>query len=358
MKTSLLTVCLVAISLLAEAQTTKPKTTAPARKPTATAQAKPGTSSQQKSGATAPKKTTTAYKPKPAAKKPTPKPVVASVPASATTASVSTTAVAETEPVLAQQTVVEAKPQAEMAEKETAKRSKKEKAEKPEKQKATKAEKVAKVKAEQPARVKAGKEYSAKGLSVGIRGGANLWMNEFAPDELSGAAGEQAIAPGFTGGVIINYGIGEVFSIQPEILYTRRSLKIAGEESGQKYSFQISTNAVEVPLLLKLSFGRKTRFFVNAGPYVTYGLDASAKFVVDGETLVDEKQKLTNDDDRLEYGVTGGLGVSIPAGPGRLLVEGRYHYSLGTDANPKPTDYVSMQVATFSVGYLFPLGRR
>ncbi|MFC5409844.1 porin family protein [Larkinella bovis] len=350
MKASLFTVCLVAVGLLAEAQTAKPKTTAASKPATATVQKKPV-------AATAQKKTTTTAKPKTtatAAKKPAPKPVVATTPAPAPTEVASTTAVAESEPVLAQQSVAETKPVAEVTEKESTKQPKKTKAEK-----AAKPEKVAKVKPEKPAKEKTKSSSSGSGLSVGIRGGVNALLNEFIPTEdLEGATGQSETAPGFTGGVVINYGIGNVFSIQPEILYTRRSMKFAGEEVGQKYSLQASVNTVEVPLLLKLSFGRKTRFFINAGPYAAYALDARVKFVVDGQTMVDETQKLTKDDDRLEYGVTGGLGVSIPAGPGSLLIEGRYHYSLGTDADPKPTDYVSQQVATFSVGYLFPLGRR
>ncbi|MGM9509271.1 porin family protein [Larkinella sp. GY13] len=348
MKASLFTVCLVAVGLLAEAQTTKPKPTT-AAKPVAAVQKKPV--------AAAPKKTTTA-KPKTtatAAKKPATKPAVATAPKATTTAVESVTATAEAEPMLAQQTVVETKPQAETPSKEATKRSKKAKAEKP--AKAPKAEKVAKP--EKPARIKTESAYSGRGLSIGIRGGVNALLNEYAPGgDLDGVGGASETAPGFTGGLVINYGLGNVFSIQPEILYTRRSAKFAGEVEGQKFSLQVSANAIEVPLLLKLSFGRKTRFFVNAGPYVAYGLDARYKFVVDGETLADEKRTLTSDDARLEYGVTGGLGVSIPAGPGRLLIEGRYNYSLGTDADPQPAEYVSQQVATFSLGYVFPLGRR
>jgi hypothetical protein len=341
MKASLFTICLLAVGLLAEAQTAKPKTT---------------TAAKPKTVATAQKKTTAA-KPKTVAKKPAAKPAVATAPKATTTAVTSVTTTAEAEPVLAQQTVVETKPQPEMITKESTKRSKKEKTEKPEKEKAPKKEKAAKP--EKPARVKTESAYSGKGLSIGIRGGVNALLNEFIPGgDLEGSGGTSETAPGFTGGLVINYGIGNVFSIQPEILYARRSVKFAGEAGGQKFSLQASANAVEIPLLLKLSFGRKTRFFVNAGPYIAYGLDGRVKFVVDGETLADEKQKLTSDDARLEYGVTGGLGVSIPAGPGSILIEGRYNYSLGNNADPQPAEYVSQQVATFSIGYLFPLGRR
>jgi hypothetical protein len=340
MKASLFTICFVAISLLAEAQTTKPKTTT-AAKPVATAQ----------------KKTTTTARPKTVAKKTTPKPAVATAPKATTTAVASVTTVAEAEPVLAQQTVAETKPQVEASTKDSKKRSKKEKEEKPEK--APKAEKIKVAKPEKPARIKTESANSGKGLSIGIRGGVNALLNEFLPDDgLEGGGGTSQTTPGFMGGVVINYGIGNVFSIQPEILYARRSVKYAGEDAGQKFSLQYSANAIEVPLLLKLSFGRKTRFFVNAGPYVAYGLDARVKLVVDGQTQVDEKQKLTKDDARLEYGIAGGLGVSIPVGRGSLMVEGRYNYSLGNNADPKPAEYVSQQVATFSVGYLFPLGRR
>ncbi|GAB3891428.1 hypothetical protein GCM10028803_03230 [Larkinella knui] len=346
MKASFFTMCLLAVGLLAEAQTAKPKTTTTAAKPIATVQKKPVTTAQKKTTTTKPRTT--------AAKKPAPKPAIATAPQATTTAVASVTTTAETEPLLAQQTGAETKPQPEMATKETAKRSKKGKAEKPEK--APKAEKVAKP--EKPARIKTESAYSGKGLSIGIRGGVNALLNEFNPGLEGTEGGESQTAPGFTGGLVINYGLGNVFSIQPEILYTRRSVKFAGESSEGNFSIQASASAIEIPLLLKLSFGRKTRFFVNAGPYVAYGLSSAAKIVVAGETLLDEKQKLTKDDDRLEYGATGGLGVSIPVGPGRLLIEGRYTYSLGTNADPQPAEYVSQQVSTFSVGYTFPLGKR
>ncbi|MGA0559845.1 porin family protein [Larkinella sp. VNQ87] len=355
MKASLLTICLVAVGLLAEAQTAKPKPTATSTKPAATTQKKPVATTQ--------KKPTTAVKPKAtatAAKKPAPKPAVATTPPATTTAVASTTTAAETEPVVAQHTVTETKPVAETTEKETGKRAKRSKTEKIEK--APKAEKTAKAekpaKPEKPTKVKSESAYSGKGLSIGIRGGVNALLNEYVPTSDLEGSGQSETAPGFTGGLVINYGIGNVFSIQPEILYTRRAVKFAGEDQGQTFSVQASVNAVEVPLLLKLSFGRKTRFFVNAGPYASYALDARTKVVFAGETLLDEKIKPEDNNGRIEYGVTGGLGVSIPAGPGSILVEGRYHYSLGTNADPQPAEYVSQQVATFSVGYLIPLGRK
>lgn len=351
MKTSLLTACLVAVSLLAGAQTAKPKTAAPAAKPKPAATAPAKTSATKTATATKPKTTATAVR-KPV-RKPAPKAAVATAPKATTTAVASTTTAAETEPLLAQQTVVESKPQAEAAPVETTKRSKKAKAEKK-----VRVEKEAKP--EKPAKIKTESAYSGRGLSVGIRGGASALLNEYDPGIDLGGEGEgkSQTTPGFVGGLVINYGIGNTISIQPEILYTRRATKYAGEVSGDKFSIQATANYIEVPLLLKASFGRKTRFFVNAGPYAAYGLDYSVKAMAAGETLANETRKFTKEDGQIEYGVTGGLGVSIPAGPGSLLIEGRYNYSLGTTADPQPTEFVSQHIATFSVGYLFPLGRR
>jgi len=306
MKASLLTYCFVSASLLAQAQTAKPKITS--GKPVATVHK-----------ATPTKKPVTArpvVASKPTAK---PQPAVAR-PVSATTATVAqaapvqTTAAAPAPTAATTQTRTTA---------QTAKPSK-------------------------PLNMAS----QGKGLSVGLRLGGNVLLNSFA--EATEEGGKVKRVPGFGAGLILNYGFSELFSVQPEVLYTRRSIKATTDYEGETYLLQMDANSVEIPILLKASFGKGPRFFVNAGPYVNYALSGRLTAKGGGESQT-QTIKYGENDARLEYGVTGGVGATLPLGPGSLLLEGRFTYGLGNNAQVKADEYG--KVASFSFGYLLPLGR-
>ncbi|WP_234734879.1 porin family protein [Tellurirhabdus bombi] len=308
MKTYFLTCCLLAASLLTQAQTAKPKTTA-AKKPVAVA------------------KKTTAAKPKTASAQPT-----------ATARPVAKASATQTAPAATSAT---ASAQTEIAENRTTTPASAKTAAAPARSAAAKPTKVA------------SPTNTGKGLSVGFRAGANVVLNKFTEDDQS--AGVIKRVPGFTGGVVLNYGISNSFSIQPEILYTRRTIKASGSDAGITFSTQVDINSVEVPLLLKGSFGKQVRVFVNAGPYVNYNLNARLKITINGQSE-SEKQKFGKGDARLEYGVTGGAGVMLPVGPGSLMVEGRYTHALGTNSKEQSDVSEYFKLATVSIGYIIPLG--
>ncbi|WP_128544473.1 porin family protein [Larkinella soli] len=336
MKSTFFTLCLVAAGLTVQAQTTKPKT-APAKPATTTAKTTATTTAAKPKPAT-----TAAKKPVTAAKKPVAKPTVAAATPAPTPA-----AAPATETVVAQQTTTPA------AEAPTTSATTTTKPAAGKKNATARAEKPARP--EKPTRPAASGSASGKGLSVGLRGGANLILNESVASFEEVDLKEETV-PGFTAGVIVNYGFSSVFSVQPEILYTRRTVKYAASVQGEKFELQMDANAVEVPLLLKLSFGRKARVFVNAGPYISYGLNGQLKMKYAGESQT-EKDDYKNVDGRLEYGATGGIGASLPLGPGSLLIEGRFNYGLGTNAEKTPADYVNPMIGTVSVGYIIPLGK-
>ncbi|GAB3997666.1 hypothetical protein GCM10028807_43280 [Spirosoma daeguense] len=151
---------------------------------------------------------------------------------------------------------------------------------------------------------------------------------------------------GFHGGVVFNIG-GPVFSVQPEILFSQYGTRLA---IGSDY-LQVKYNLVEVPILLKVAFGQpNVRFFVNAGPVGTFAANGTVSVRESGQT--DSQSIDLSQEGRFNYGVSGGAGVSIKAGPGSVLLEGRYSYLVGSDDKSTP------QNAMISVGYLFPLGGR
>jgi hypothetical protein len=140
---------------------------------------------------------------------------------------------------------------------------------------------------------------------------------------------------GFHAGLVFQFGRGAV-AFQPEINYNQDYFSV-----GQN---TISASSLVVPLLAKFQFGQQgnTRFFINLGPYGAYPLNSAST-----ETVID-------------YGGALGLGVGIPAGSGKLTIEARSYYQLGSTAAGSEFGNVTGKPITgqVSIGYLFPLGGR
>jgi hypothetical protein len=137
---------------------------------------------------------------------------------------------------------------------------------------------------------------------------------------------------------------------------------------------------VEIPVLARLTFGRKIRFFVDAGPYFGYLVRAkaltrgtSALFLdetgaqpiiipPDTEPLIVDLGATTDVKDSLKktnVGLAGGGGLIYPLGPGEIIFEARFQLGLTTLQNNPETDGHSQTGAiVISLGYVLPLARR
>ncbi len=181
-----------------------------------------------------------------------------------------------------------------------------------------------------PPNQKASRALGEAGSYVGLRVGGNYTTLLDQPFGLT-------INPsyGFHAGLVFQFGRGAV-AFQPEINYNQEYFSV-----GQS---TISTASLVVPLLAKFQFGEQgsPRFFINLGPYGAYPLSAGGS-----ETVID-------------YGGALGLGVGIPAGAGKLTIEARGYYQLGSTAAGSEFGNVPGKPITsqLSVGYLFPLGGR
>lgn len=183
------------------------------------------------------------------------------------------------------------------------------------------------------------------GTYIGVKAGGNysaFLSDVTTPDGLGGSfnLGRPDPTFGFHAGVVFQFGRGGI-AFQPEILFNQTSNRFTNPITGSTET--VSSSTLLVPLLAKFQFGQQgaTRFFVNVGPYGAYGLN-------------------NNNDGIIAYGGALGLGVGIPAGSGKVTVEARGYYGLGSTAEGdsfggRPGDPILGQL---SVGYLFPLGGR
>jgi hypothetical protein len=137
---------------------------------------------------------------------------------------------------------------------------------------------------------------------------------------------------------------------------------------------------LEVPVMGRLTFGGKLRFFVNAGPYV--GILVRAKAVTEGtsalylsdepgtqpiiippdtEPLIVNLGANTDVKDSLKstnIGLIGGGGLMYPLGPGDLILEAHFQLGLTTIQKDVETSGKSQTGAiVVSLGYSLPLAR-
>ncbi len=167
-------------------------------------------------------------------------------------------------------------------------------------------------------------------------------------------------------GAVINYAINDKYSIQPEIIYSSKGSEQQTEDGA--YYQKFSTSYIEIPILVKRTFGKKAfKGFVNAGPY--FGYWTAGKYLWnDPEGIYDMNYKFEEidlgttklKDNRLDIGINVGGGLLYAVGPGNFMLDARFGYGL-TNINKYSGDKLPgwinkhNRVLSVSVGYLFNL---
>lgn len=141
----------------------------------------------------------------------------------------------------------------------------------------------------------------------------------------------------FQAGLGVNIQTGlQNFSVQPEVNFISKGTRIKNHFGNQTYNL----NYIEIPVLAKYSFGP---VYVNAGPSIGFLVGKSDKIkAAYGKTKT------------LDFGLQMGAGVAIPAGPGKLIVDGRYNLGLSNISDEKGVNVKNRGFAV-SLGYAIPL---
>lgn len=197
-------------------------------------------------------------------------------------------------------------------------------------------------------------EAKAQTISVGPRLGVNF-SNISTEEDL-----DTKMTTGIHGGVAVNIGLNDMFSIQPEILYTQKGYEVetTGEFLGYpvKMEQDATLNYLQIPVLARLSFGDDTKFFVNAGPSFGFGMGGKAKTTTTfmGKES-NEDTDIESGDMEMDLGLMVGAGVGIKAGPGMLTLEGRYDHGFSAIFKDVPNETKNRTIGV-SVSYMFPIG--
>ncbi len=133
--------------------------------------------------------------------------------------------------------------------------------------------------------------FAQNGVSksyFGLKAGLNVSTNKYDPDVNSIDISSKT---GFAGGIYYNIGLGRLFSIQPELLYS---------SMGSKYKTKITPNTagslnlnyLSVPILFKLT--PVWRLGIFAGPQLDFLMGAKSK--IDGQSDRDIKDQIKGTD--------------------------------------------------------------
>lgn len=176
----------------------------------------------------------------------------------------------------------------------------------------------------------AGAANAQTGVRFGLKGGINYaTLTADDTDGIDSKIGLQV-------GALANFGLSDLISIQPEVLYSQKGAQV--EDASD---FKLKLNYIDVPVLVKVNAGG---LFFEAGPQL--GILASAK-ATDGDTDEDVKDNYNT----VDFGYAVGLGYQLETGP---MIGLRYNGGISNIIKDGPDDdKVRNSAFQLYVGYTF-----
>lgn len=200
--------------------------------------------------------------------------------------------------------------------------------------------------------------YSSN-VSIGAKAGLDVSRMFFNPSV------EQNFLCGFTGGVMVRYIEENHFGLIGEINFAQRGW--AENFEGAPYNYSRTLNYFDLSVLAHIYFGRRGRFFFNAGPQIGLfvGDNVKSNFnPAEMNSLPDfpirnrmNNQMLLSVTQKLDYGIAAGIGGEFNLNrENSVALEGRFYYGLGNIFPSKRADifHASNQMTiSVTLGYWF-----
>lgn len=198
-------------------------------------------------------------------------------------------------------------------------------------------------------------------LTVGVHAGAEVSRVFFNPSV------QQKLPFGATAGVSCRYIEENHFGLIAELNFAQRGWEENFEEA--PYHYRRTLNYIQIPVLAHIYFGRRGRFFFNAGPEIGFLIAESTSANFDPKDMATlpnfpntnrmNEQMLMKAQNHVDYGISAGLGGEFNVTEKHAVsVEARFYYGLGNIFKSARTDVFagsnSMSVS-LTLGYLFRL---
>lgn len=200
-------------------------------------------------------------------------------------------------------------------------------------------------------------------FAVGANIGWNLSRVSFSPTIKQ--AYHHAPAVGVTARYISEKYFSAICGLQAELNYAALGWK-EDIQDGSNNEYSRTIHYVQLPLLMQLGWGREQRglkFIFEAGPQIGYAFATSDKRGGDAWDISNRPNGVVyqydNDiDHKLDYGITGGIGVELSTPAGHFQLHGRYYYGLADIYGSSKKDFFARsanQAINIKLTYLFDI---
>lgn len=165
-------------------------------------------------------------------------------------------------------------------------------------------------------------------IYVGANGGMNASMVYFKPSL------NQTFATGINSGLSFRYISEKNLGLQLELNYIEKGWN---QHNGLIDIYTRKLNYLELPFLTHLYFGKKTRFYFEIGPQISYLINdlELLSYYVNPE----EVEQTYSLDHKFDYGGAAGLGMSFQFGAQLFQIGLRGSYSLNDIFSNNQRDY-------------------
>ena len=147
--------------------------------------------------------------------------------------------------------------------------------------------------------------------------------------------------PNFYGGALVQIGLGKMFAVQPEVLYSGQGTKSNFESD----DFKINLGYLNVPVLFR--YNHPSGFFAATGPQMGFLLSAQQKA---GSDHIDVKSSFKSTD------FSWAFGVGYMLKPINLGVEARFNQGLSNIAANSDQNSGTGHNQVFQVGLVYMFG--
>ena len=204
-----------------------------------------------------------------------------------------------------------------------------------------------------------GQTHYEPNIAIGVKGGVDLSRIFFNP------AVKQKMDLGCNMGIMARYIEESHFGLIGELNFSQRGWAENFEEAPYNYSRKL--DFIDLCFLAHVFFGRRGRFFFNAGPQVGYYLGEHIKSNFNPEeikTLPDFPNtnrinyQLTEPVNiKVDYGISAGIGTEFNINKkNSLMLEGRFYFGLANIFSTKRSanfNASNQMTISISAGYWF-----
>ncbi|MCH5227518.1 MAG: PorT family protein [Muribaculaceae bacterium] len=176
---------------------------------------------------------------------------------------------------------------------------------------------------------------------------------------------KQGFQPGVTAGIMVRYIEENHFGLIGELNFAQRGWKENFE--GKPFQYSRDLDFIDLCFLAHVFFGRRGRFFFNAGPQVGYYLGEHVKSNFDPYSISKipdfpitnriNQQMVEPTNIKIDYGISAGIGGEFNINRrNSIFVEGRFYFGLANIFSTKRADYFNasnQMTLSATIGYWF-----